>query len=85
MANYLKYLWIVGILMDNKDNKNWFKYMLWGSTIATTLAGLVAAGYFLGDYLDSAANTDPWLNIVLMILGVILGLLYMIVSLSKLG
>jgi len=71
--------------MDKKGYKNWVKYMLWGSTIATTLAGLVAAGFFLGNYLDSALNTDPLLKIVLMILGVIFGLIYMVVSLSNLG
>ena len=71
--------------MDKKDYRSWIKYMYWGSTIATTLAGLVAAGYFLGNYLDSVFNTNPWLKIILMLLGVVLGLIYMIVSLSKLG
>lgn len=59
--------------------------MAWGSTISTSLAGLVAGGYFLGNYLDTRWGTNPWLKIVLMISGLALGISYLITTLSKLG
>lgn len=71
--------------MADKNSGNWLKYMAWGSTIATALAGMVGGGYFLGNFLDSLWGTDPWLKIILMILAVILGIGYLIASLSKLG
>lgn len=71
--------------MSDKNMNNWIKYMAWGTTIATALAGLVGGGYLLGNYLDSLLATDPWLKIILMISGVILGIAYLIVSLNKLG
>lgn len=71
--------------MADKNKNNWLTYMAWGSTIATALAGLVGGGYYIGNYLDSRLGTDPWLKIVLMISGVILGVSYLIISLNKLG
>lgn len=71
--------------MAEKNFSNWLKYMAWGSTIATTLAGLAGGGYLLGNYLDSRLGTDPWLKIILMIVGVALGISYLIYSLTKLG
>jgi F0F1-type ATP synthase assembly protein I len=74
-----------GTLMADKNSSSWVKYMAWGSTIGAALAGLVGGGYFIGNYLDSVWGTDPWLKIALMISGVILGVTYLILSLSKLG
>ncbi len=71
--------------MSDKNVSNWVKYMAWGSTAATALAGLVGGGYYLGNYLDMKWGTDPWLKIVLMISGLILGVSYLFVSLSKFG
>ncbi|NLI91034.1 MAG: AtpZ/AtpI family protein [Peptococcaceae bacterium] len=71
--------------MADKKVSSWVKYMALGSTIATALAGLVGGAYFLGNFLDSLWGTDPWLKIVLMISAVILGVGYLITSLSKLG
>ncbi|RNC28884.1 MAG: hypothetical protein AWM53_01071 [Candidatus Dichloromethanomonas elyunquensis] len=71
--------------MADKKISGWVKYMAWGSTISTALAGLVGAGYWLGNYLDSLWGTNPWLKIALMMLAVVLGIAYLIVSLSKLG
>lgn len=71
--------------MTEKNNGNWLKTMAWGSTIATSLAGLVVGGFLLGNYLDRLWGTDPWLKIVFMLLGVLLGIGYMILTLSKIG
>jgi len=71
-------------VVDNNRN-GWVKYMAWGTTIASALAGLVGGGYFLGNYLDSVWGTDPWFKVVFMVAGVILGIAYLIVSLKKLG
>ena len=71
-------------MADNNPN-NWVKYMAWGSMIATSLAGLVGGGFLLGNFLDSRWGTDPFLKIILMILGVVMGIAYLIFSLSKLG
>lgn len=71
--------------MADKKISNWVKYMAWGSTIATALAGLVGGGYYIGNFLDTRLGTDPWLKVVLMISGVILGIAYLIISLNKLG
>jgi F0F1-type ATP synthase assembly protein I len=71
--------------MADKNIGNWVKYMAWGTTIATALAGLVGGGYYLGNLLDSYLGTDPWLKICLMISGVILGIVYLIISLNSLG
>jgi len=68
----------------DKDSGSWIKYVAWGSTIAFTFAGLVAGGYFLGNFLDSCLGTDPWLKIVLMIAGVFLGIGYLVVLFTRL-
>lgn len=71
--------------MADRNISTWVKYMALGSTIATSLAGLVAGGYYIGNYLDSRLGTDPLLKVVLMIAGVALGISYLIISLNKLG
>lgn len=71
--------------MSKNSWSSWIKYAALGSSIATTLAGLVGGGYFLGDYLDSRWGTDPLLKIILMLVGVVLGIGYLIVSLNNLG
>ena len=76
---------IEGIPVADLNNHKWIKYMAWGSTVATALAGLVGGGYYLGNYLDSRWGTDPRLKIGLMLVGVVLGIAYLIISLSKMG
>jgi len=61
------------------------KAMAFGTSIATTLAGLVGGGYFLGRFLDHRWGTQPWLQILLMLLGLVLGGSYLIVTLRKFG
>jgi hypothetical protein len=45
--------------MADRNSTKWIKYMAWGSTIATALAGLVGGGYYLGNYLDSRGGQTP--------------------------
>ncbi|KUO61977.1 MAG: ATPase [Gracilibacter sp. BRH_c7a] len=71
--------------MAKNDVNNWVRYMALGSMIATSLAGLVGGGYFLGNFLDSLLGTDPILKIVIMLLGVALGIAYLVFTLRKLG
>jgi ATP synthase protein I len=61
------------------------KAVAFGTSIATTLAGLVGGGYFLGRYLDQLWDTQPWLQLLFMVLGLILGGSYLIVTLRKFG
>jgi len=56
-----------------------------GSSISTSLAVLVGGGFFLGNYLDDLWGIKPWLTIILMISGLILGGSYLVVTLKKLG
>lgn len=71
--------------MVEKRAGSWVKYMAVGTTVATSLAVLVGGGYLLGSFLDNRLNTDPLLKVVFMILGVILGFTYVMVTLNKLG
>ncbi|MEL1133571.1 AtpZ/AtpI family protein [Desulfitobacterium sp. THU1] len=59
--------------------------MAFGTSIATTLAGLVGGGFFLGHFLDQRLGTEPWLSLLLMILGLVLGGCYLVVTLRKFG
>jgi F0F1-type ATP synthase assembly protein I len=68
-----------------KQSKTWQKAVADGSSISTSLAGLVGGGFFLGRYLDTLLGTQPWLTIVLMILGLILGGSYLVVILKRFG
>ncbi len=71
--------------MADKNNSNWVKNMALGSTIATANVGLVVGGYFLGNFLDFQLGTDPWLKLILMVAGVLLGIGYLILFFAKLG
>lgn len=61
------------------------KAMAFGTSIATTLAGLVGGGYLLGRFLDQRLGTQPWLQLLFMLLGLILGGSYLVVTLRKFG
>ncbi|GAB6153345.1 AtpZ/AtpI family protein [Desulfosporosinus burensis] len=68
-----------------KNPKTWQKAVAVGSNISTSLAGLVIGGFFLGRYLDTRWGTEPWLMILLMLLGLILGGSYLVVILKRFG
>lgn len=63
--------------------RSWQKAVAIGSSIATTLAGLVGGGYFLGRNLDVRWGTFPWLTIGLMLGGLALGAITLVISLKE--
>ncbi|AFM43468.1 Putative F0F1-ATPase subunit (ATPase_gene1) [Desulfosporosinus acidiphilus SJ4] len=63
--------------------KAWQKALAIGSSIATTLAGLVGGGFFLGRYLDARWDTQPILTIGLMLTGLVLGASYLVITLKE--
>lgn len=67
------------------EQKSWQKALAIGSSIASTLAGLVGGGYFLGHYLDARWATQPWLTIGLMLSGLALGATYLVITLKEYG
>jgi len=76
---------VINFMTDKGKKNTWLRYAALGSSIATTLAGLAGGGFFLGKYLDDRWGTDPIFKIGLIIIGVFLGISYMIVTLNKLG
>lgn len=70
--------------MSDKNLRKWVKYMTVGSTFAISLAGMAIGGYLFGKFLDSRFGTHPALTILLMLVGVILGVVYLIVTITKL-
>lgn len=68
-----------------RTQKSWQKAVAWGTTIATSIAGLVGGGYFLGQYLDAHWGTRPWLTISMMIIGLIIGASYLVITLKEFG
>lgn len=65
-----------------RDQKTWQQALAIGSSIATSLAGLVWGGFLLGRYLDNRWGTQPWLTIVLMLSGLVLGGSYLVFTLK---
>lgn len=68
-----------------RNQKGWQKAFEIGSSIATSLAGLVGGGFLLGRYLDGRLGTQPWLTIILMLSGLVLGGSYLVITLKKFG
>jgi len=68
-----------------RNQKSWQKAVTMGSTISTSLAGLVGGGYLLGHYLDAHWGTQPWLTLSLMLVGLALGAGYLVVTLKEFG
>lgn len=68
-----------------RNQKSWQKAVMFGSTIATSLAGLVGGGFFLGRYLDARWGTRPWLTLILMLSGLVLGMSYLVITLKEFG
>lgn len=68
------------------DNRlNVVKAMALGTSMATTLAVLVGGGYLLGKYLDQRWGTQPWLQLLFILIGLFFGGSYLVLSLRKLG
>ncbi len=67
-----------------RNQKSWQKAVTIGSTISTSLAGLVGGGYLLGDYLDARWGTYPWFTLIFMIGGLVFGGSYLVITLKKL-
>jgi len=65
--------------------KSWQTAVNVGANIATSLAGLVGGGFFLGRYLDARWGTQPWLTLTLMLVGLALGATYLVVTLKEFG
>jgi len=68
-----------------KEQKSWQKAVTMGSTISTSVAGLVGTGFFLGRYLDGRWGTRPWLTLGLMLVGLALGAVYLVITLIEFG
>jgi F0F1-type ATP synthase assembly protein I len=68
-----------------ENRKVLLKAIAFGTTIATTLAGLVLGGFFLGRYLDTLWGTRPWMQLILILAGVILGGINIVLTLMKIG
>jgi ATP synthase protein I len=68
-----------------RNQKSWQKAVTVGSSIATSLAGLVGGGYLLGNYLDARWGTRPWLTLGLMLSGLALGVTYLVITLKEFG
>ncbi|MDP4126284.1 MAG: AtpZ/AtpI family protein [Bacillota bacterium] len=67
------------------NKKAWQKGVAIGSSIASSLAGLVGGGFLLGRYLDTRWDTRPWLTIILMLVGLALGGGYLVTTLKEFG
>jgi F0F1-type ATP synthase assembly protein I len=67
------------------NQKSWQKAVNVGSNIATSLAGLVVGGFFLGRYLDARWDTQPWLTLTLILAGLALGATYLVITLKEFG
>ncbi|MBC8234545.1 AtpZ/AtpI family protein [bacterium] len=50
-----------------------FKYVGMAGKIAFGLMGPIIAACFIGIYLDKRFNTTPWMTIVLLLLGLVVG------------
>jgi len=68
-----------------RNQKSWQQAVTVGSSIATSLAGLVGGGFFLGRFLDARWSTRPWLTLSLMLVGLALGASYLVITLKEFG
>lgn len=67
------------------EKRSWQKALVLGSNISATLAILVGGGYFLGRYLDARFLTEPLFTIGFMLIGLVFGGSYLVVTLKKFG
>lgn len=68
-----------------RNRKSWHKAVTMGATLSTTVTGLVGGGYFLGHYLDARWGTKPWLTLGLMLMGLVFGGIYLVMTLKEFG
>jgi ATP synthase protein I len=59
-------------LFHTRKDKDSETYRIIGviGSFGFTAAGSMAAGYFLGSYLDRKFNTSPWIMLILIMLGI---------------
>ncbi|HBV86717.1 AtpZ/AtpI family protein [Desulfosporosinus sp.] len=67
------------------EQRSWQKALVVGSTISTSLAILVGGGFYLGRNLDARWQTEPIFTIGLMLIGLVLGGSYLIMTLMRFG
>jgi len=67
------------------ERGSWQKAVVVGSNISTSLAVLVGGGFYLGRYLDTRWQTQPLFTISLMLIGLVLGGSYLVITLMKFG
>lgn len=65
------------------DYKYYLKAVAIGTTISSTLAGLVLGGFFFGQYLDSRWGTHQLMQLSLMLTGLVLGGIYLVMAVIK--
>ncbi|MDD2233390.1 MAG: AtpZ/AtpI family protein [Desulfitobacteriaceae bacterium] len=68
-----------------ENRKALLKAVVFGTSVASTLAGLVLGGFFLGRYLDLLWGTRPIMQLILILAGVIFGGVNIVITLIKLG
>ncbi|MGE5422945.1 MAG: AtpZ/AtpI family protein [Ignavibacteriales bacterium] len=56
-----------------KMNKNWVRAVGDALSMATSFAAAVALGYFAGQYLDGRFHTEPYLMLLMLLIGVATG------------
>jgi ATP synthase protein I len=59
-------------MRPNKKNSA-FKYIGMAGKIAFGLMAPIIAAAFTGMYLDKRLNTTPWMTIILLLLGIVVG------------
>lgn len=64
--------------------KTWLRAVSVGSSIPVTFVGSVMGGFYLGRYLDRLLGTQPWLELLCMFGGMVLGGFYFVYALKAL-
>lgn len=61
------------VFMPKKSPKHDFSGLNTASKIAFGLLIPILGGFFLGHYLDNRFSTEPWLTLLFLMLGVVIG------------
>jgi len=59
--------------LNKKKPDSAFKYIGMAGKIAFGLMAPIIAACFIGMYLDKRLNTTPWMTIILLLLGIVVG------------
>ncbi|HEX3016208.1 MAG TPA: AtpZ/AtpI family protein [Desulfobacteria bacterium] len=68
-------------MIDRKGSR----YLVLGTSIGSSLAGSMLAGFFVGRYLDAKFGTYPWLDIIGVLLGLVMGAISVVQILRAIG